>query len=98
MSSSWDATADGKTSEEVYYEYQDTQFLQEHCPKGLVLKHTCVVPVHWSDRNCLKCFFQKVQQTGADHHLLWQGLEGHPGIQLGRLYPSTALTFSCKDT
>lgn len=62
------------------------------------LQQTCIVSIHRSDGNSLQCFFQEVEQTGADDHFLWQSLEGHPGIQLGCLYTSTSLTFSCKDT
>lgn len=66
--------------------------------KDEMLQRTSVVPLHRSDGNGLQSLLQEVQQTGTDDHFLRQGLQRHPGVQLGRLHSSTAFTFGCKDT
>lgn len=72
MSSSWEAIADGENTNtwrvriNILY-YQRRRFIKFSRHN----KHTCVVPFYWSDRNGLQCFFQEVQQTGADDHFLW---------------------------
>lgn len=85
----------------VYYECQTRKIVPLRAGSIKISwcnKQTCVIPFHWSDWNGLQCFFQEVQQTGADDHFLRQSLEGHPGIQLCGLYSSTAFTFGCEET
>lgn len=61
-----------------------------HAPGGAP---TRVVPLDGRDRDGLQGLLQEVEQAGADDHLLRQGLQGHPGVQLGRLHPSASLSF-----
>ena len=59
---------------------------------------TCIVPLDGRDGNGLQGLLQEVQQTGADDHLLGEGLQSHPGVQFGRLHPAAALGLGCRGT